>query len=206
MAKFMLPIEIWHHIFSYLDEKSLRTVASSCKLFFELVRGNEKLSGCIILKSVVLKDLATKIKSSEWIWDRWPSLKTLKIPIHFEKIPTHFEYLTGIDQSTEKEVFDLIRGMKFETSSSLEKVVVFNCCWSIQDFPFLRKRFPGLHHGYVMEFSFHPKNISLMQSLEHITVYICQICIIRYGKGISSYTKLQTSEKHCKTCLKWCLS
>ena len=199
MAKFMLPIEIWCRIFSYLDEKSLRTIASSCKLFFELVRGNKKLSGCIILKSVVLKDLATKIKSSEWIWDRWPSLKTLKIPIHFE-------HLTDIDESTEQEVFDLIRNMKFETCSSLEKVVVFNCCWSIQEYSFLRKRFPGLRHGYLMEFSFHPKNISLIQSLEHITVYICQICIIRYGKGISSYTKLQTSEKHCKTCLKWCLS
>ena len=80
----MLPSEIWCHILSYLDEKSLRTIASTCKLFFELVRGNEKLSGCIILKSVTLKDLATNIKNSEWIWDRWPSLKTLKIPLQFE--------------------------------------------------------------------------------------------------------------------------
>ena len=81
MAKFMLPNEIWCHIFSYLDEKSLRTIASICKVFFDLVRGNEKLSGCIILKSVGLNDLAIKIKNSEWIWERWPSLKTLKIPI-----------------------------------------------------------------------------------------------------------------------------
>ena len=85
MAKFMLPNEIWCHIFSYLDEKSLRTIPSTCNLFLELVRGDEKLSGSIILKSVTLKDLATKIKNSEWIWDRWPSLKTLKIPIHSKK-------------------------------------------------------------------------------------------------------------------------
>ena len=87
MANSILPNEIWCHIFLYLDEKSLRTIASICKLFFELVRGNEKLSGCIILKSVPLNDLAIKIKNSEWIWERWPSLKTLKIPI------VHSEYI-----------------------------------------------------------------------------------------------------------------
>ena len=63
----LLPNEIWCYIFSYLDEKSLKTIASICKLFFEIVRGNEKLSGCIILKSVPLNDLAIKIKNSEWI-------------------------------------------------------------------------------------------------------------------------------------------
>ena len=126
MAKFTFPNEIWYHIFSYLDEKSLRTIASICKLFFELVRGNEKISGCIILRSVFLKDLATKIKKSEWIWDRWPSLKTLKIPIHLDHPLYH-------DDTDEKEAHNLIRKMKFETCPSLEKVVLFNCCWSIQE-------------------------------------------------------------------------
>ena len=110
MANSILPNEIWCHIFLYLDEKSLRTIASICKLFFELVRGNEKLSGCIILKSVMLKDLAIKIKNSEWIWDRWPSLKTLKIPI------VHSEYS---DSVYEKEAHRLIQEMKFETCSNL---------------------------------------------------------------------------------------
>ena len=110
MANSILPNEIWCQIFLYLDEKSLRTIASICKLFFELVRGNEKLSGCIILKSVMLKDLAIKIKNSEWIWDRWPSLKTLKIPI------VHSEYS---DSVYEKEAHRLIQEMKFETCSNL---------------------------------------------------------------------------------------
>lgn len=122
----MLPSEIWCHIFCYLDEKFLQTIASTCKLFFELVRGSEKLSGCIILKSVRLKDLAIKIKNYEWIWDRWPSLKTLKIPLQFE-------YLTGTDRSTERDIFDLIRDIKFETCSTLEKIVVFKCSWSMDE-------------------------------------------------------------------------
>ena len=134
MAKFMFPNEIWYHIFSYLDEKSLRTIASICKLFFELVRGNEKLSGCIILRSVTLKDLATKIKNSEWIWDRWPFLKTLKIPIHLKPLDLYHLYLYHIyDDTSEKEAHNLIRKMKFEMCPTLEKVVLFNCCWSVQE-------------------------------------------------------------------------
>ena len=232
MAKFMLPSEIWCHILSYLDEKSLRTIASTCKLFFELVRGNEKLSGCIILKSVTLKDLATNIKNSEWIWDRWPSLKTLKIPLQFEyskewsplksiwtdsKQSAQFytevdslEYSTGTDRSTEREVFDLFRSMEFETCSSLEKVVVFNCCWSIKVNYDLWKRFDGLRVVNLMEFSFHPRDIPLIQNWNHITVHICQVCLIRHRnypeKDILPNAEQKKSEKVCKTCSDWCLS
>lgn len=179
MAKFMLPNEIWCHIFSYLDEKSLRTIASTCNSFLEVVRGNEKLSGCIILKSIRLKEMATKIKNFEWIWERWSSLKTLKVPIQFE-------YLTGltegIDQSTEREVFDLIRDMNFETCSTLEKVVMFNCClWRNENYDLI-KHFDGLRAVNLMEFFFHPRDIPLIQSWKHITVHICQVCLIRYRK------------------------
>ena len=170
----MFPNEIWYHIFLHLDEKSLRTIASICKLFFELVRGNEKLSGCIILKSVMLNDLAMKIKNSEWIWERWPSLKTLKIPME------HSEYLDAYKSNIytsaslctsvyEKEAHKLIQEMKFETCSNLEKVVLFNCCWSIQENSNLMKVFDGLRHGHVMKYSFHPKDIPLIQRWENIT-------------------------------------
>ena len=164
MANFILPNEIWCHIFLYLDEKSLRTIASICKLFFELVRGNEKLSGCIILKSVPLNDLAIKIKNSEWIWERWPSLKTLKIPIVQSGPSMMYKNVY------EKEAHKLILEMKFETCSNLEKVVLFNCCWSIQKNSDLMKVFDGLRYGHVMEYSFHPKDIPLIPSWENITV------------------------------------
>ena len=202
MAQFMLPNEIWYHIFLYLDEKSLRNITSTCKLFFELIRGSEKLSGCIILKSVTLKDLATNIKNSEWIWDRWPSLKTLKIPLQYE-------YWDSTDRSTEREIFDLIRDMKFETCSTLEWVVVFNCCWSMGENVNLMKRFDGLLGGHLMEFSFHPKDIPLTQTWKNITVHICQICLIRYGNNTEkavSNTELPKSDKFCKPCLDWCVS
>ena len=172
MANSILPNEIWCHIFLYLDEKSLRTIiASICKIFFELVRGNEKLSGCIILKSVMLKDLAIKIKNSEWIWERWPSLQTLKIPIvNTEYSDDYIYHKSNVFTSVyEKEARKLIQEMKFETCSNLEKVVLFNCCWSIQENSDLMKVFDGLRHGHVMEYSFHPKDIPFIQRWENIT-------------------------------------
>ena len=76
-----LPVEIWCQIFSYLDQSSIRNVSAACTLFFGIVRGDEKLSGHVILKQINLRQLLTKIKSAEWTWERWPCLKTLEIPI-----------------------------------------------------------------------------------------------------------------------------
>lgn len=61
-----------------------------------------------------------------------------------------------------------------------------------------------------MEFSFHPKDVPLIQNWENSTMHICQLCLIRYGnysgKDILSNTELPKSEKLCKTCLDWCFS
>ena len=77
----LLPVEIWCQIFSYLDKTSIRSVSATCTLFFEIVRGDEKFSGHVILKQIDLGQLLIKIKSSEWTRERWPCLKTLEIPI-----------------------------------------------------------------------------------------------------------------------------
>ena len=80
----LLPVEIWYQIFSYLDKTSIRSVSATCTLFFEIVRGDEKFSGHVILKQIDLGQLLIKIKSSEWTRERWPCLKTLEIPIQLK--------------------------------------------------------------------------------------------------------------------------
>ena len=73
-----LPTEIWCKIFLYLDRKSRKSVAATCKQFLWNIRGT---SGQITLETVTLKSLSLKIASSEWNWERWPCLKSLRIPL-----------------------------------------------------------------------------------------------------------------------------
>ena len=43
----ILPREFLCIIFSYLEKKSLRNATASCKLWFDLIRSDNKLSGYI---------------------------------------------------------------------------------------------------------------------------------------------------------------
>ena len=56
-----LPNEIWCEIFSCLDKKSLKNVTATCKLWFGIIRGNEKFSGHVKMKFIDLKDLSKTI-------------------------------------------------------------------------------------------------------------------------------------------------
>ena len=76
----LLPTEIWCEIFSHFAGKSRKSVAATCNHFFSILRGNEKTSGLLILKFITLKSLSEKIESKEWNWERWPCLKSLRIP------------------------------------------------------------------------------------------------------------------------------
>ena len=51
-----LPTEILWKIFSYLnDDKSIRSATATCRKWEEVIRGNEKLSGNVSLKSIWAK-------------------------------------------------------------------------------------------------------------------------------------------------------
>ena len=116
-----IPTEILCQIISYLDEKSIRSVSFTCKQLFDLVRGNGRFSGHVTLNSIDLKNLLEKIESAEWNWERWPRLKTLKIPL---KCKNSIYFGRG---SPAENPFDLLKLMQFELCPSLERVVVFNC-------------------------------------------------------------------------------
>ena len=66
----ILPKEVWCIIFSYLDEKSIRSSSATCKLWFELIRSDLKISSHIYLVNDGLNEFQTKLERSEWMWER----------------------------------------------------------------------------------------------------------------------------------------
>ena len=74
-----LPREILWIIFSYMDQKTAQSSTSTCKLWFELIRGNSDLSSHIYLEPIELHELDERLWDLQLIWARWPVLKT----IHF---------------------------------------------------------------------------------------------------------------------------
>ena len=110
----ILPREILCVIFTYLEEKSMRNASETCKLWFELIRNDSNFSSHIFLKYNGLKELKIKIERSEWIWDRWPVLKVLKLG------PTsvHIDAPVSVD-----EAVDLVNSISFKECPTLEKVI-----------------------------------------------------------------------------------
>ena len=119
-----LPTEIWCEIFSHLDGKSRKSVAATCNHFFSILRGNEKTSGLLIL-SITLKNLSEKIESEEWNWERWPCLKSLRIPLSIlkEVNPCKNQHF----HSSTNTALAPLQLMKFEQCPSLERIIIFDC-------------------------------------------------------------------------------
>ena len=86
----ILPNEVLCIIFSCLDEKSIRSASKACKLWFELIRSDLKLSSHVCLVNGGLHEFKLKLENSEWIWKRWPVLKSLEFGSfpHFDEVVT----------------------------------------------------------------------------------------------------------------------
>ena len=67
-----LPQEVWCIIFSCLPKESRKNATRTCKLWFEIIRGDSRFSGNILISWSVLQN-------SSFDWDNWPSLKTITI-------------------------------------------------------------------------------------------------------------------------------
>ena len=113
----ILPKEVWCIIFSFLDEKSIRLASATCKLWFELIRSDLKISSHIYLVNDGLNEFQTKLEKSEWMWERWPVLKTLE----FGGSPSEYELYSC--QAAEKEM-NILKSINFKQCETLEKVVV----------------------------------------------------------------------------------
>ena len=122
-----LPNEIWCNVFLNLDEKSVRSATLTCKSWFELIRNDPNFSRHICLKDESLEDFLEKIEKLEWIWDRWPALKTLELDISKDMIP-NYEH-----QPTPKYTMELRKQINFKECLGLEKVI-FPVHFDLSDF------------------------------------------------------------------------
>ena len=139
---FNLPNEICCEIFMYLDKKSLKNVTATCKLWFGIIRGNEKFSGHVKMKFTDLKDLSKTVSEatqycvhgglqqikgslaqktvtdSEWLRERWPSMRVLEVSLGNQFVPwkllykmTKFMELVPLQE--EKDRSSLWKGISF---------------------------------------------------------------------------------------------
>ena len=88
-----LPNEIWCGIFSYLDKKSLKNVTITCKLWFGIIRGNEKFNVHVKMKFINLEDMSTKITDLECLRERWPSMRVLEVSLGNLCLVAHYQKL-----------------------------------------------------------------------------------------------------------------
>ena len=75
MADFNLPNEIWCKIFSYLPLTPKKNATATCKLWWRLIREDQKLSASISISWYEIFAL----EKLRWNWNNWPALKTLEL-------------------------------------------------------------------------------------------------------------------------------
>ena len=76
MADFSLPNEIWCKIFSFLPLAPKKSATATCKLWWSLIRENQKLSGYILIS---WSNMEKALEKLQWNWNNWPALKTLEL-------------------------------------------------------------------------------------------------------------------------------
>ena len=75
MADYYLPNEIWCKIFSYLPLTPKKNATATCKLWWRLIREDQKLSASISISWYEIFAL----EKLRWNWNNWPVLKTLEL-------------------------------------------------------------------------------------------------------------------------------
>ena len=130
MANFYLPNEIWCKIFSYLTLAPKKNATATCKLWWSLIRENQKLSGFI---SISWFNLEKALEKLQWNWNNWPALKILELHTlesvedSREAVQKVIEKLSLKDcQSLELVLFDLgFDGQKNKLEQTLLQYLIF---------------------------------------------------------------------------------
>ena len=154
----ILPREILCIIFAYLEENSIRSASETCKLWLEIIRNDSNWSSHVFLKYNGLKELQAKIERSDWIWDRWPVLKVLKLgpsSVHID------------EPVSANEALDLVKSINFKECPTLEKVI-FSVNFDLDDF--LAEFNLGFAIATVEQLTFNPKHANESFGREQISV------------------------------------
>ena len=179
----ILPREILCLIFSHLDKKSVRNATASCKLWFQLIRSDQNLSGYISLEKFGLEQMSQKISVGEWKWTQWPVLKTIKLgglsaatsendlpceALFHNKPKPNICPSTIIQNSYSKEITPYLSKLVcFKGCPTLEKVVISfnNKVKIIGIFP----NHPKLLSEIIEELTFDPKIEIESVGIEHVS-------------------------------------
>ena len=130
MADFYLPNEIWRKIFSYLPLAPKKNATATCKLWWSLIREDQKLSGFI---SISWSNLEKALEKLQWNWNNWSALKILELHTleivedSREAVQKVIEKLSLKDcQSLELVLFDLgFDGPKDKLEQTLLQYLIF---------------------------------------------------------------------------------
>ena len=129
----ILPNEVWCIIFSYLPQTAVQNATESCKHWFEVIRNDPNLSGHIILANDGLLEFTRKINTMQWIWTRWPVVKTLEFRKRFigEKFKECLESVECIEMF--KPAFgtnnEITKYLSMSTSLRKGPTLKKNICW-----------------------------------------------------------------------------
>ena len=82
MADYNLPNEIWCKIFSFLPFAPKKNATATCKLWWSLIRKDQKLSGFI---SISWSNLEKALEKLQWNWNNWPALKILELKLELSE-------------------------------------------------------------------------------------------------------------------------
>ena len=157
----IVPREVWCIIFSYLDAKSIRSSTATCKLWFELIRRDLKISSHICLVNDGLEEFRKKLEKSEWMWERWPALKTLE----FGSLSKNQDKPNSV---CNRHVMDIVKSINFKKCETLEKVM-FRVNFD--------RYFWDEHHGIatVEKLTFNPKVEMKSFGIEHISKLVLKM-------------------------------
>ena len=154
----IIPKEVLCIIFSYLDRKSVKNVTATCKIWFEIIRGDSKRSSHVCLSCMSLHELDTRITDLDFTLSRWPVLKTIEFRGYY------YSYLS-VGISVLNKILKFSRRIaNSEDCPSLEKIIV-------TDSYCLGRVFPQLpNFGTIEEFTFSPTaEMNRQIQIEHIT-------------------------------------
>ena len=170
----IVPREVWCIIFSYLDAKSIRSSTATCKLWFELIRRDLKISSHICLVNHGLEEFRKKLQKSEWMWERWPALKTLE----FGSLSKNQDKPNSV---CNRHVMDIVKSINFKQCETLEKVM-FRV-----NFDFLDD-----HHGIatVEKLTFNPKVEMKSFGIEHISKLV--LSMSKLSKAFYYFHRVRT--------------
>jgi len=113
----ILPQEVWCMIFAYLSKESRKSAKCTCKLWFEIIRGDSRFSGNIKIPWI-------ELQNSSFDWDNWPSLKTIAIKdSSFPSPKLALEAMNAIDFKKCQSLEKVTLGVNFDVAELSKEII-----------------------------------------------------------------------------------